>query len=210
MLANAITLCDGCRLNFVTVTGQILMVVHTVSPLRLVDGFYDRSDVDVSVGEHVGAQAATVNQSAQNSVGGESFQMRAGLTQTPANALHLTDSEPPPHQRIEVDATGDQIAPRLRIAEPTVPGQLQGVEDLGFDESEVIAATRCAVAGRERPGLRRVAVPSSPCRATARASSVSRMGPVARSASAIASTCPRSRGLGAAGAVNTGSSEASA
>jgi hypothetical protein len=27
-LANAITLCDGCRLNFVTVTGQILMAVH--------------------------------------------------------------------------------------------------------------------------------------------------------------------------------------
>ena len=28
-LAKAITLCDGCRLNFVTVTGQILMAVHT-------------------------------------------------------------------------------------------------------------------------------------------------------------------------------------
>src|ERR1022692_1160170 len=27
-LVNAITLCDGCRLNFVTVTGQILMAVH--------------------------------------------------------------------------------------------------------------------------------------------------------------------------------------
>src|SRR5215210_1449868 len=75
------------------------------------------ADPDLAVAEHVGAQAALVDQRLQRAGlsrrGGQALQVRAGLAQALTEALDAADSEMPSHQGVEVDAAGDDVAAGL-------------------------------------------------------------------------------------------------
>ena len=74
--------------------------------------------------------------------------MGARLAQAAPNALDFADPETPADQRVERDAAGDDVSPRA------LPRDVQLVQRLGFDERQLVAATRPA----ERPAAGGVAV----------------------------------------------------
>jgi hypothetical protein len=159
---------------------------------RLIDGFDDGAGLDLPIGEDVGPQPASVDQRAEGACGGEALQMRAGLTQTLAQALDVADSEASPHQAVQVQPASDDGAARLGVPECAAVGQGERVEYLGLDEREVVA-TDGVVVGSEGACLGGVAVTvqastgqgdasSSPCEAlpvpTGPAPAVTRIGHV--------------------------------
>jgi hypothetical protein len=112
---------------------------------------------------------------------------------TADRCTRLTDPEPLADECIQVDTAGDQIASRLRVAEPAILRQNQPIEDFCLDEDQVVTAS--AATGRcERARLGCIPSPAKPRPASASASSTSRMGPVAAAAMAIASTVAWSGG----------------
>src|ERR687898_819562 len=99
-----------------------------------------------------------VDEASQDALGCEPLEVGAWLAQPLAEALNLTDPEPPPNECVQVDTARNQIAPRLCIAKPPTLRQHQLVEDLRLDQSEVVAAS-AAIGWGERAGLGCVPVP---------------------------------------------------
>ena len=158
-----------------------------------VEGLDCGSNLDGAVGDYVGAQTATVDQSAEDPLGGEPFEVGTRFAQSLAEAFHIANTEAASHQRVEVDAVSNDVAPRLRVAQAAILVQQQVVEDLCLDEREVVADPR-SVCRREGARLSGVAVTgASPRPAMACAVPTRCIGPVATSASASASTRPFSR-----------------
>src|SRR6186997_3339069 len=93
-----------------------------------------------------------MNQPAEDALGGEPLEVRARLAQPLADTLDLSNLEPPADQCVQVDTAGDQVASRCGIAEPTIFGKHQLIEDFRLDEGQVVAIS--ATTGRcERAGL---------------------------------------------------------
>ncbi len=91
---------------------------------------------DATVGQDVRAQAASVDEAAQDPLGREAFQVGARFTETLAQAFHVTDSKPPSDQRVEVDATRDEVAACLDVDQFASIGKREVVEGLDFDQGE--------------------------------------------------------------------------
>ena len=83
----------------------------------LVAGLDGAAGDDFSVAEDVGAKATAVDQRAEGALGGEPLQVGAGLTESLPEALDVTDLEAPADERVEVDATGDDVASCLGVSE---------------------------------------------------------------------------------------------
>ena len=93
----------------------------TSSPTRIVPSLED-----------VGAQAAAVDEVAEDPVVGEPLEVGAGLAQAAADALGLADAETAADERVEVDAAGDDVAARFGGREAEL------VDDLGLDQRQVV------------------------------------------------------------------------
>src|SRR4051794_7886717 len=114
-----------------------------------------RVDLDRPVRDDVGAEAAAVHERPQRARRGQPLEVRARLARPLADALDVADAKASPDQRVEVDPTRHDVAPGVRVGDPIARGQHEGVEDLGGDQRQVVAA-RGGV--RERAGAVPVAV----------------------------------------------------
>ena len=112
---------------------------------RLVVSFAERHDrvanPDRPAAEDVRAQTASTNECPQHARRRERLQVRARLREAPPDAFDLADPEPPVDERVEADPAGDDVPSRL------LPGDLDpirahGVERLGLDERQLVAASR--------------------------------------------------------------------
>jgi hypothetical protein len=116
------------------------------------------ADADLAIGEHVGAEAALVDQRTKgarlSSRCGEALQVGARLAESLPEALDVPDAKLLADEGIEIYATGHDIATGFLWSE-TTSGQAQLVEHFGLDEREVVSP---AVVGRERAPALAVAV----------------------------------------------------
>src|SRR5215208_3125367 len=97
------------------------------------------SNADGTAGEYVGAQTATVDQAAEDALSSEPFQVPTGFAQPLPQAFHIANAEAAPHQRVEVDAASNDVAPRLRVAQAAILIEQQVIKDLRLNECEVVA-----------------------------------------------------------------------
>jgi hypothetical protein len=77
------------------------------------------ADTDVSIGEDVGAEPATVDESAQHTLRRESLQVGARLTQPLPEAFDVSDTESATDKAVEIDAAGDQVPASFAVFQPT-------------------------------------------------------------------------------------------
>ena len=84
------------------------------------------ADADLAVAEHVGAQAALVDERAQRAGlarrGGQALEVRARLAQPLAEALDVADAEVLADEGVEVDAAGDDVPAGVLRGEATRSG----------------------------------------------------------------------------------------
>jgi hypothetical protein len=92
------------------------------------------SDRDRAAGQDVRPETGAVNKRPENARSGEPFQMRARFGQAPTNALHPSDPEATTRESVERDPLRHHVASRL------LPGEIDRVEHLRFDQRQVIAA----------------------------------------------------------------------
>src|SRR5215831_5624511 len=78
-----------------------------------------------------------------------------------AKALSVSHAEASPHEGIQVDATSDDIAAGFGVTDLSAVRKRQVVENLGFDEREVVAAGSVVVRG-EGPRLSGVTISVQP------------------------------------------------
>src|SRR5579859_5006466 len=94
------------------------------------------TEADGPGGEDVCAHAATVHERTEDRPLGIAVDHGAWLTQAHSPAEHGADREVKPDEAVEVDASGDKVAPVVIEAE----GRIERVADLRLDQGE--SATR--------------------------------------------------------------------
>src|SRR4051794_40619898 len=103
--------------------------------------FYHVTEAEVAPADDVRPQAAPVDQRAQRARR-QALEVRAGLAQALAEALHAADAERPADEGVEVDAARRHVAARV------LGREAERLEVLDPDERDVVAA---AVGVGERP-----------------------------------------------------------
>ena len=110
------------------------------------------ADANPAVHDDVRSQSPAMNERPKQARSGESLKVSARFAQPSPDALGGADAESPADQAVEGDAARDDVAARL------LPGELDLVEHLCLDESELVTATGSA----ERALAGRVAVALEP------------------------------------------------
>ena len=112
-------------------------------------------DVDGSCVEDVRSDAASVDKAAERA-GFESFEVGARFGAALSEAFDLADPERLPDERVEVDASGDDVASSLLRCDRDA-SRCEFVERFGFDQGEILADTAedRSRRFRSRPGIGR-------------------------------------------------------
>jgi hypothetical protein len=101
-----------------------------------VDGFDLVAEADGAALGDVGAEAAAVDEGAEESGSGEFLEVGARFGESAADAFDGADPEASADEAVEGDAARDDVAAGL------FPGELDLVEDVCLGQCELVAAPR--------------------------------------------------------------------
>jgi hypothetical protein len=144
-----------------------------------VDGCDLVAEADDAAGDDVRPEAAAVDEWAEESGSGESFEVGAWFGVPAADAFDGGDPRASADETVEGDSAGDDVAARL------LPGELDLVEHLGLDECELVP-TAGSAEGSAAVGV----APTRPRPASAPASSTRERGVSGSGAIRIAAVVP--------------------
>jgi hypothetical protein len=101
------------------------------------------ADADLTIGQNVGVESASVNEVLDDPRSCHLLEMQARLAQLDSDALDIADPETAANQIVEPHTPHDHLAPRLRT------GQTDVLQRLGLDQGQRLAWQRSF--GKEMP-----------------------------------------------------------
>src|SRR5438067_2407743 len=98
------------------------------------------ADPDLTILEHVGSQAASVQERIDERLADQLFEILAWLAQAHALAEQTADAEAVSDQRVQRDSTGGQVASNFTWLQRDSQAVAQVLQHFGFDERQGTAS----------------------------------------------------------------------